>query len=191
MDDTDPAIARAQLEMLRRAGCGRRTELARSLSRTVIDLSRHELRARMPTSSARHRVVLGRATLRHRACDTAARVPCGARWLTCELVPSRRPARGPWHRSHARNIWWSGALVTIATRTRTMSPSRLTRRRNTSFSTARSSRWPAAPKTTRRSAPRFYSHSAAHLAVARVVSIRPICGSTSSPLVSLPFPMAR
>lgn len=51
-DDTHPAMARAQLDLLRRAGCGRRAGLARSLSRTVIGLSRRELRLRMATASA-------------------------------------------------------------------------------------------------------------------------------------------
>lgn len=52
MDDTHPDMARAQLELLRRAGCGRRAALARSLSRTVIDLSRRELANRMPGASS-------------------------------------------------------------------------------------------------------------------------------------------
>ncbi len=51
IDDTHPAVATAQLEMLRRAGCGRRAALARSLSRTVIGLSRRELTARMVPAS--------------------------------------------------------------------------------------------------------------------------------------------
>jgi hypothetical protein len=52
-DDTHPEITRAQLEMLRRAGCGRRAGLARSLSRTVIDLSRRELARCMPGATSR------------------------------------------------------------------------------------------------------------------------------------------
>jgi hypothetical protein len=51
LDDTHPTVAKAQLEMLRRAGCGRRAGLARSLSSTVIGLSRRELRARMTGAS--------------------------------------------------------------------------------------------------------------------------------------------
>lgn len=52
LHDTHPAMAQAQLDLLRRAGCGRRAALARSLSRTVIDLSRRELAARMPGATA-------------------------------------------------------------------------------------------------------------------------------------------
>lgn len=52
IDDTHPTIAAAQLDMLRRAGCGRRAGLARSLSRTVIGLSRRELSVRMGVASA-------------------------------------------------------------------------------------------------------------------------------------------
>ncbi len=37
-----------QVDLLRKAGCERRAELARSLSRTVIDLSRAALRERLP-----------------------------------------------------------------------------------------------------------------------------------------------
>ncbi len=51
VDDTHPSVAIAQLDMLRRAGCGRRAGLARSLSRTVIGLSRRELTARMNHAS--------------------------------------------------------------------------------------------------------------------------------------------
>ena len=51
IQDTHPSIARVQLDLLRSAGCGRRAALARSLSRTVIDLSRRELRARMVGAS--------------------------------------------------------------------------------------------------------------------------------------------
>jgi len=52
MDDTHPSMAIAQLDLLRRAGCGRRAGLARSLSRTVIGLSRRELSLRMGDASA-------------------------------------------------------------------------------------------------------------------------------------------
>ncbi len=48
VDDTSLAAARVQIELLRRAGSGGRAALARSLSRTVIDLSRSALRERMP-----------------------------------------------------------------------------------------------------------------------------------------------
>lgn len=51
LDDTHPAIAKVQMQMLRRAGCARRAALARSLSRTVIGLSRRELGARMAGAS--------------------------------------------------------------------------------------------------------------------------------------------
>jgi hypothetical protein len=51
-DDTHPAMARAQLDLLRRASCGRRAGLARSLSRTVIGLSRRELGERMAAASS-------------------------------------------------------------------------------------------------------------------------------------------
>jgi len=53
LDDTHPAAARVQVELLRRAGVVRRAELTRSLSRTVIDLSRTALRARMPDATER------------------------------------------------------------------------------------------------------------------------------------------
>jgi hypothetical protein len=50
--DTHPAAAAAQLELLRAAGCARRAALARSMSRTVIALSRSELAARMRDADA-------------------------------------------------------------------------------------------------------------------------------------------
>jgi hypothetical protein len=52
-DDTHPDVTAMQHELLRRAGCGRRAALARSLSRTVIDLSRRELAARLPGATPR------------------------------------------------------------------------------------------------------------------------------------------
>jgi hypothetical protein len=52
LHDTHPAIAELQLQLLRQAGCGRRAALARSLSRTVIGLSRRELSARMTGASS-------------------------------------------------------------------------------------------------------------------------------------------
>lgn len=51
--DTSPAAARVQLELLRSSGLERRARLARSMSRTVIDLSRAALRERMPGASER------------------------------------------------------------------------------------------------------------------------------------------
>lgn len=51
--DTSPAAARVQLELLRSSGFERRARLARSMSRTVIDLSRAALRERMPGASER------------------------------------------------------------------------------------------------------------------------------------------
>jgi hypothetical protein len=52
-NDTTDAAARLQIELLRAAGPARRAALARSLSRTVIDLSRRALRERMPGASER------------------------------------------------------------------------------------------------------------------------------------------
>ena len=52
-NDTTEAAARVQMELLREAGPARRAALARSLSRTVIDLSRRALRERMPAASER------------------------------------------------------------------------------------------------------------------------------------------
>jgi len=51
-DTTDDA-ARVQIALLRRAGPARRAALARSLSRTVIDLSRSALREREPDATER------------------------------------------------------------------------------------------------------------------------------------------
>jgi hypothetical protein len=53
MDDTHPAAARRQIELLRETTASRRATLALSLSRTVIDLSRRALRARMPGATER------------------------------------------------------------------------------------------------------------------------------------------
>lgn len=49
--DTHPTIVEVQRELLRKAGIGRRAALLRSLSSTVIELSRRELRARRPMAS--------------------------------------------------------------------------------------------------------------------------------------------
>ncbi|MFQ5843749.1 MAG: hypothetical protein ACE5JG_02050 [Planctomycetota bacterium] len=48
VDDTHPACAARQVELLRAAGAARRFELARSLTRTVAALSRRALRRRLP-----------------------------------------------------------------------------------------------------------------------------------------------
>ncbi|MBI5481945.1 MAG: hypothetical protein HY906_24030 [Deltaproteobacteria bacterium] len=48
ISDTSPAAERAQIALLRQAGPARRAELMRSLSRSVIELSREALRERMP-----------------------------------------------------------------------------------------------------------------------------------------------
>jgi hypothetical protein len=49
--DSDPKIVELQRELLRKAGPARRAALALSLSSTVIQLSRRELRARFPAAS--------------------------------------------------------------------------------------------------------------------------------------------
>ena len=49
--DTDERAARVQLDLLRRASVGARARSLRSLSRTVIDLSRRALREQMPDAS--------------------------------------------------------------------------------------------------------------------------------------------
>jgi hypothetical protein len=51
--DTHPAAARVQLDLLRAAGFERRATIARSLSRSVIGLSRRALRERMPEAAER------------------------------------------------------------------------------------------------------------------------------------------
>lgn len=53
MDDTDPKIAAIQRALLREAGVGKRAMLLRSLSSTVIELSRRELRSKRPGASDR------------------------------------------------------------------------------------------------------------------------------------------
>jgi hypothetical protein len=44
LTDTDPAVEKIQVELLRRAGSGRRFALVRSLSRTAMHLSRRAIR---------------------------------------------------------------------------------------------------------------------------------------------------
>lgn len=51
LSDTDPEAERVQLELLRRAGPGRRLRLALSLSRTVMGLSRAGLARRFGDAS--------------------------------------------------------------------------------------------------------------------------------------------
>ena len=53
MDDTDPKITSVQRALLREAGVGKRAMLLRSLSSTVIELSRRELRSKRPGASDR------------------------------------------------------------------------------------------------------------------------------------------
>lgn len=53
LSDTSAAAARVQIELLRKSGCERRAQLTRSMSRSVIDLSRAALRERMPGASER------------------------------------------------------------------------------------------------------------------------------------------
>ena len=53
LSDTSAAAARVQIELLRKSGCERRAQLTRSMSRSVIDLSRAALRERMPEASER------------------------------------------------------------------------------------------------------------------------------------------
>ncbi len=57
LSDTDPDAARIQRELLRRAGPARRMDLAFSLSRTVISLSREGLARRFPSEDSREIVV--------------------------------------------------------------------------------------------------------------------------------------
>jgi hypothetical protein len=51
LSDTDPEAARLQIELMRRASPSRRLQLALSLSRAVIALSREGLAQRMPGAS--------------------------------------------------------------------------------------------------------------------------------------------
>lgn len=50
--DTDPAAERVQLELLRQATVARRASLARSLSCTVMQLTRRALEERYPDATA-------------------------------------------------------------------------------------------------------------------------------------------
>ncbi len=49
--DTHPEVERVQIELLRKAGVARRFSLARSLSQTVIQLSRRAIRESHPDAS--------------------------------------------------------------------------------------------------------------------------------------------
>jgi hypothetical protein len=49
--DTDPESERVQLDLLRRAGPGRRTQMALSLSGEVIGLARRALQRSLPEAS--------------------------------------------------------------------------------------------------------------------------------------------
>ena len=53
LNDTHPDATRVQLDLLRKAGMARRAELMRSLSSTVIGLSRRALREQMPCATER------------------------------------------------------------------------------------------------------------------------------------------
>lgn len=57
LSDTSDEAARVQIELLRRSGLERRAQLTRSMSRTVIDLSRAALREQMPWASE-HEVLM-------------------------------------------------------------------------------------------------------------------------------------
>jgi hypothetical protein len=52
LTDTDPEVARVQMELLRRASPGRRLRLALSLSRSVLALSRGGIARRLPRATA-------------------------------------------------------------------------------------------------------------------------------------------
>ncbi len=52
-DDTDLATRRFQIQLLREAGSTKRAELALSLSRTVVGLSRRAIRRAMPDADER------------------------------------------------------------------------------------------------------------------------------------------
>jgi hypothetical protein len=51
LSDTDPETERVQLDLLRRAGAARRLQLALSLSRTVMSLSRGGIARRLEGAS--------------------------------------------------------------------------------------------------------------------------------------------
>lgn len=71
-DDTNDAMMRAQVALLRAAGDARRATLMRSLSRTVVDLSRRALADRAQRADAGE-VALRWAGL-HYGADIEARV---------------------------------------------------------------------------------------------------------------------
>lgn len=49
--DTHPEAERVQIDLLRKASPARRLSVVRSLSRTIIELSRRAIRRRMPEAS--------------------------------------------------------------------------------------------------------------------------------------------
>lgn len=51
MQDTNPKVVEIQRDLLRKAGVGKRAALALSLSSSVIELSRRELRRHAPSAS--------------------------------------------------------------------------------------------------------------------------------------------
>jgi hypothetical protein len=55
--DTSDAAARVQIELLRKSGLERRAQLTRTMSRTVVDLSRAALREQMPGASEHEMLV--------------------------------------------------------------------------------------------------------------------------------------
>jgi hypothetical protein len=57
LSDTSPDAERVQLELLRRAGETRRYGLCRSLTESVVELSRRALRERMPGATEREILV--------------------------------------------------------------------------------------------------------------------------------------
>lgn len=70
--DTSPDAARVQIELLRRATTARRFELARSLSRTTIELSRRAIRRANPEWTEEQ--ILGRWLELHYGRDIADQV---------------------------------------------------------------------------------------------------------------------
>lgn len=72
LSDTSDAAARVQIELLRASGVERRAQLTRSMSRTVIELSRAALRERM--QGAPEEEVLLRWVALHYGSDLGDRV---------------------------------------------------------------------------------------------------------------------
>jgi hypothetical protein len=72
LSDTDPETERVHLELMRRASPGRRIDLALSLSRTVMSLSRDGLARRFPDASPEE-IALRWVPL-HYGADLAAQV---------------------------------------------------------------------------------------------------------------------